>query len=974
MNIKKSLSVLLSLLLILSCLPFSLVQSSADDVWTWPLPGGKYTGHTIKCTCSTHNGQHSGMDIAGVAEGKPVVAAAPGMVTCAGSGEPCSGCDTKGAGIHVEIKLSGYQNTYYTQYAHLSGVNVKVGDTVKAGQTIGYVGETGNATGVHLHFVVSKTSSAHTFWGSYTLMEPTKYFPDVDAHFKSVAASDITETSAKITGNFYFATYIKTAGFYIGTDANNLTKISKNLSGNADSAGTWENIYYPLNNWYGSLKKGTTYYYKMYFIDKNGVERTSKTYSFETKGIGEPSAPTVATMMIDNTYLNLHVGDTAHLYVNSNDIEQYEFFILKDGEEFYTTTQTDYALDYVCEEPGLYEAYVTVFNSAGSLTSSRVTWMVIPELPAVPHAVATASANGHNYKLYLSYSSWDEAKEFCEENGGYLMTITDAEEQALFESLVAECNYGSFWLGGKLHNGDFKWITCENFNYTNWLENEPSGDDEEYLGTYKSTQWNDFTVESPSICGFVMETGSIDEENTDHPWFVTVTEGTCTADTTAEYECTLCGATKTEILYPAEGHDYGDWEYLSTSQHWRICNNNQGHVETENHTWDGCVITKEATCTTTGIETYTCSVCGGTMTSEIPVDPDAHPYVYVTPEIAPTCITDGSTSEEGCSFCDTVLVPATVIPATGEHDWIEIGIGDGFCDSQTIYYYGCSECNATKEEQFGPSEHAWGAWVSVSDTQHQRICGMFANHIETENHNWDDGIVTKEPSATQSGIKTYTCTVCDGTKAESIDPVPSVDSDAPQYEIISATGRAGESVTVYIAIKNNPGIISLRNSISYDESALELTAVEDIGLLKGFTAPAATIASPYTLRWADSLAAGNNIANGNVVKLTFKIKDFTETGSYSISVDPTEARNVDGEKVTFAATTSSITVVDYILGDVDADGEVSDWDAIVLNRYLADWEVIIDPKASDIDKDGEITDWDAIVLERYLAGWDITLE
>lgn len=64
---------------------------------------------------------------------------------------------------------------------------------------------------------------------------------------------------------------------------------------------------------------------------------------------------------------------------------------------------------------------------------------------------------------------------------------------------------------------------------------------------------------------------------------------------------------------------------------------------------------------------------------------------------------------------------------------------------------------------------------------------------------------------------------------------------------------------------------------------------------------------------------------------------------------------------------------DYTTDDVDGDGEVSDWDAIVLNRYLAGWDVEINVSASDIDDDGEISDWDAIVLERYLAGWGVEL-
>ena len=62
-----------------------------------------------------------------------------------------------------------------------------------------------------------------------------------------------------------------------------------------------------------------------------------------------------------------------------------------------------------------------------------------------------------------------------------------------------------------------------------------------------------------------------------------------------------------------------------------------------------------------------------------------------------------------------------------------------------------------------------------------------------------------------------------------------------------------------------------------------------------------------------------------------------------------------------------------IVGDVDGDGEITDWDAIMLNRYLAGWEVEMNSAAADTDGDGELTDWDAIVLERYLAGWDIEL-
>ncbi len=45
---------------------------------------------------------------------------------------------------------------YKTMYAHLSGFNVKVGEQVKRGQVIGYVGNSGTSTGPHLHYEVHK--------------------------------------------------------------------------------------------------------------------------------------------------------------------------------------------------------------------------------------------------------------------------------------------------------------------------------------------------------------------------------------------------------------------------------------------------------------------------------------------------------------------------------------------------------------------------------------------------------------------------------------------------------------------------------------------------------------------------------------------------------------------------------------------------------------------------------------------------
>lgn len=62
-----------------------------------------------------------------------------------------------------------------------------------------------------------------------------------------------------------------------------------------------------------------------------------------------------------------------------------------------------------------------------------------------------------------------------------------------------------------------------------------------------------------------------------------------------------------------------------------------------------------------------------------------------------------------------------------------------------------------------------------------------------------------------------------------------------------------------------------------------------------------------------------------------------------------------------------------LTGDADGDGEVTDWDGVMLARYLAGWNVEVDLAALDVDGDGEVTDWDGVIMDRYLAGWNVSI-
>ena len=200
---------------------------------------------------------------------------------------------------------------------------------------------------------------------------------------------------------------------------------------------------------------------------------------------------------------------------------------------------------------------------------------------------------------------------------------------------------------------------------------------------------------------------------------------------------------------------------------------------------------------------------------------------------------------------------------------------------------------------------------------------------------------------------------------------PAEEKPSAKYELTSVTGVIGKNVTMYISIADNPGIVSLNNSIIYDESVMTLTSVTDLEILNGYKTPSPTVSSPYILRWVDSLSLENNTQNGRIAALTFSINENAAVGNYEVTVKHNEARNSDGEKYDFAAATATVTVINVIKGDVDDDGRITDWDAILLNRYLSGWNVEVVELACDIDENGEVTDWDVILLERYLAGWDV---
>jgi murein DD-endopeptidase MepM/ murein hydrolase activator NlpD len=117
-----------------------VIPSRGDGSFVWPTSGG-YVSSQMGYRWSR---MHKGIDIAQPSN-RTIKTVDNGIVVSAGW--------DGGYGNKVVVN---HQNGYRTVYAHLSSIDVNVGQTVPKGSTLGQMGSTGDSTGIHLHFEVYK--------------------------------------------------------------------------------------------------------------------------------------------------------------------------------------------------------------------------------------------------------------------------------------------------------------------------------------------------------------------------------------------------------------------------------------------------------------------------------------------------------------------------------------------------------------------------------------------------------------------------------------------------------------------------------------------------------------------------------------------------------------------------------------------------------------------------------------------------
>lgn len=208
------------------------------------------------------------------------------------------------------------------------------------------------------------------------------------------------------------------------------------------------------------------------------------------------------------------------------------------------------------------------------------------------------------------------------------------------------------------------------------------------------------------------------------------------------------------------------------------------------------------------------------------------------------------------------------------------------------------------------------------------------------------------------------CTVC-GTE----DPAYQTNA---VIEAGSLTTYPGDTIKVPISVRNNPGISSIKLTVTYDPAVLGYkgcTFNEALTSIAGSqTVVNDTQSGKVVLSWVVANAAYTD-AEGDIVVLDFEVKSVAENTSSPVSISYEPESTFDNNLVDkkFLIKNGTVQVNTIRPGDINGDGKVDVDDALLLLNYTCGLRKDEVKGNTDVNGDGAVNNKDVVILLRYIA-------
>lgn len=250
---------------------------------------------------------------------------------------------------------------------------------------------------------------------------------------------------------------------------------------------------------------------------------------------------------------------------------------------------------------------------------------------------------------------------------------------------------------------------------------------------------------------------------------------TCSADGTKTAICSIDGCGETDTV-KAEGtklaHSFSNSWSSDDNYHWHAatCTHTDQISAKEEHQWNAGVTVTEPTETEEGTKRFTCVVCGTTKVEAIPKINHTHTFNVKTNKYLESAATCTSKAKYFYTCVCGAVGDATYEYGSLIHHSYEDYISDNnaTCGADGTKTRTCDICGNTdtKTDVGTKLPHTYSDTWTYDDNQHWHagICEHTDARADVQDHAWDIGVVTLEPTETTDGSKLHTCTTCSATK------------------------------------------------------------------------------------------------------------------------------------------------------------------------------------------------------------------